>query len=121
MPARLTGFKDGTLIDYSREDRPEMALSFWREARTVYFISTAISDAVKIGSTSFPVYIRQQQLQTGNHEKLLLLLEIPTACPYLESDLHVLFKKDQLLGEWFQWSPRMQVFIDRFKGTGLAF
>ncbi len=70
-----------------------------------YFISDGI--AVKIGKSHAPLK-RMSQLQTGHHQKLVLLL---TLQGNREKELHDRFSALRINREWFQFSAEIQHFI----------
>jgi hypothetical protein len=123
MPARVAGewietlvsLDNGTLKRTTFRDGRYSTLAHTREYKTLYFVQAQISKAVKIGTTTFPVCVRLAQLQTGNHEQLEVIMSIESVDPYLESDLHSLFSKDKIRGEWFRYTPEMRDFIERNK------
>lgn len=69
------------------------------ESGYVYFISDG--DYVKIGVATH-VNERLRQLQTGNPRKLTLIKVLKSEKPYeLENNLHDIFEKYRVNGEWF--------------------
>jgi hypothetical protein len=68
----------------------------------IYFISTDSETApIKIGFTCKAPTERARQLQTGNHENLLVIAEFE-GDQSTERRLHKFFSSSRLNGEWFR-------------------
>ena len=72
-----------------------------------YFVQGHPLTPVKIGRAK-DVDRRLSELQTANYQKLRLLLVLKGD---LESDLHDLFSKHRIDGEWFRWCDEIKEFI----------
>ena len=72
---------------------------------SVYFIRAGESGAVKIGLTQ-NIKERLIDLQCGNHERLILLREIPGG-PLVERWLHRRFAEYKIHLEWFRFTDEM--------------
>ncbi len=84
----------------------------------VYFIKTG--DAIKVGITS-DVNKRTIEIQVGNPHKVELLHTIDTSeenARKIESQIHELFRKTNLNGEWFHANQFMIDFIRHIKDNG---
>jgi hypothetical protein len=84
----------------------------------VYFIKTG--DAIKVGIAS-DVNRRVVEIQVGNPHKIELLHTISTSegnARKIESQIHILFRKTNLNGEWFQANQFMIDFIRHIKDNG---
>ena len=70
----------------------------------VYLISNTEEPVYKIGVTRcYEENRRLKSIQTGNSQKLKMLMTFGTSWPFrLESMLHNRFKEYRLLGEWFE-------------------
>lgn len=66
----------------------------------IYFVRSGNRGPIKIGFTNGDVPSRIKQLQTGNPEKLTLMLELE-GDEETEKDTHQRFSKLRLQGEWF--------------------
>ena len=77
----------------------------------LYFVESAALEAVKIGTAADP-YRRLQILQVGSPDTLRLLgwIKFPAGEP-MERNIHGLFKKSRLRGEWFKATPDLLEFI----------
>src|ERR1700722_19951266 len=77
-----------------------------------YFIQQGTDGPIKIGYTDIGVRMRLTQLQTGNPEKLNLLLELPGS---LEDEelLHQRFENYRIRGEWFHPAHTLLQFIEK--------
>ncbi len=84
----------------------------------VYFIKTG--DAIKVGIAT-DVNSRTISIQVGNPHKIELLHTISTSEEHarrIESQIHELFCKTNLNGEWFQANQFMIDFISHIKNNG---
>lgn len=78
----------------------------------IYFIQSGDSGPIKIGYTNGDAESRLRGLQTGNPEKLNLIMTMPGSIN-MEKKLHADFEKDRLNGEWFQASGKLIEFITK--------
>lgn len=76
----------------------------------VYFIQAGEGGPIKIGLTE-DVTKRVAALQTGNPEKLAVLLTIPGG-PKEERRMHRMFSYARITGEWFRPVPKLLRFIE---------
>jgi hypothetical protein len=84
----------------------------------VYFIKTG--DAIKVGIAT-DVNSRLVSVQVGNPHKMTLLHSISTSEQHareIESQIHNLFHKTNLNGEWYQANQFMMDFITHIKEYG---
>jgi hypothetical protein len=79
---------------------------------SVYFIRASETGPIKIGFTSGNPHDRSASLQTGNHEKLVIVAVIFDVLPSRERELHERFSKYRRHGEWFDPGPELVAFID---------
>lgn len=90
----------------------------------VYFIQAHQSKRVKIGSTSDP-QTRLSTLQIGSPEKLRLIGTIPchdsTEARSRESELHRLFKRVGIHGEWFDFDDELIDYLIRWGWVSESF
>jgi hypothetical protein len=93
----------------------------------VYFVQAGDHSAVKIGHTIEPLGKRLLALQTGNHQKLRLIgaidlgktealeslnrIEFSKLARKKEAEIHALFSKERIQGEWFNLSNELVLFI----------
>lgn len=70
------------------------------EADSLYLIHDTVQNALKIGRSRNP-QARLAQLQTANCNRLSMLYSIK-GMGYLEKELHQMFGKIRLNGEWFE-------------------
>lgn len=76
----------------------------------VYFVGAAESGPVKVGfTTDRTVESRLAQLQTGSHEKLLVLGKVD-AGPAVERAIHNVLSTHLVRGEWFEREPALALF-----------
>lgn len=80
----------------------------------VYFIQAGTDGPIKIGRSTDP-QVRLANLQTANHERLVLLgvldltvLGNPHAARLLEANLHRMLAADAIAGEWFRPSRHVR-------------
>ncbi len=76
---------------------------------TTYLVLAEDIGRVKIG-TSRNERVRLSVLQTGSPVPLKLILSLP-AKDYPEEALHVSFARFRTHGEWFEFSPELQMFV----------
>ena len=69
--------------------------------KSVYFIQEGKKGNVKIGISANP-FRRKGEMQSGNSEKLNMVLIIENANQDLERKLHNFFREYNLRGEWFE-------------------
>ncbi len=84
----------------------------------VYFLRTG--DAIKVGIAS-DINQRMINIQVGNPHKIELLHSISTSesnAKKIESQIHEIFRKTNLNGEWFQATQYMHDFINHIKDSG---
>lgn len=67
-----------------------------------YLIQGEYGGPVKIGVTRGSARGRLSEIQTGNPERLRVMLRIPGDC---ERELHRAFEEYRLVGEWFDVTP----------------
>jgi Meiotically up-regulated gene 113 len=77
----------------------------------VYFIQGTKSGNIKIGFSGDP-YFRISQLRTGASEPLVML-GMAQGTRRDEKNLHVMFCRDRIDGEWFKYSERLAEVIDK--------
>jgi len=75
----------------------------------IYFIQSGENGPVKIGQSEDPI-ARLEQLQTGNPEELKLLW-VYEGDEYTEHEIHEMFKKDRVRGEWFKFTDELKTFV----------
>lgn len=76
----------------------------------VYFVGAAESGPVKVGfTTDRAVESRLAQLQTGSHEKLVVLGAVD-AGPAVERAIHNVLSTHLVRGEWFEREPALALF-----------
>jgi len=77
-----------------------------------YFILDAASNAVKIGHCKNvrSIALRMRDMQIGNPNELKCLGF--TCSTTMEGWLHTFLEQDNLRGEWFRLTPRLQKIID---------
>lgn len=80
----------------------------------VYFIQAAESKRIKIGYTECKPESRLLSLQTGAHERLILLGFMPGTLKE-ERDIHKRFSVESLGGEWFSPSSELLKFVEESK------
>ena len=80
-----------------------------REAPCVYFIQAGIGGSIKIGRTK-NLKRRLDGFATAHDRKLMVLGLLPDQ-PGLEQQMHALFHKERLEGEWFRPSLELFKFI----------
>jgi hypothetical protein len=96
------------------------------ETGYVYFIQAGDRPIVKIGATIAPLLERLASLQTASHDRLRLIgaidlrakgvlaahrAEYSALARQREREIHTLFARDRVQGEWFALSERLQLFI----------
>ncbi len=77
----------------------------------VYFIQEVETKNVKIGFTSGNPANRLKSLSSGNWRKLELI-GVQIGNKQLEKQLHRRFHYLHLRGEWFEWDPRLESYIE---------
>lgn len=75
----------------------------------VYFVQPESGGPIKIGIAR-NVARRVASMQIGNHERLLVLATMPGGAAQ-ERDLHAMFSKERMHGEWFRPSARLSAYI----------
>lgn len=76
----------------------------------VYFVGASTSGPVKIGfTTDRTAESRVAQLQTGSHEKLVILGTIE-AGPAVERAIHSVLSAHSVRGEWFEREPALALY-----------
>ncbi len=76
----------------------------------IYFIQAGNDGPIKIGKAQSPE-ARRRELQTGNHEKLNLIKEIPGDVER-ENSIHNDLRSHRYRGEWFSPTPEVLDYID---------
>lgn len=76
----------------------------------IYFIQAGDGGPIKIGYTQGEAASRVRDLQTGNAELLRLLHSMPGDMD-LEAELHRLFERYRIRGEWFHPDPKLLSFL----------
>lgn len=76
----------------------------------VYFVQAGEGGPIKIGVANDP-RARAATLQTGNHQRLTLLLWVPGTQRH-EAELHARFKEHRVRGEWFEPVSPLLSFIE---------
>lgn len=93
--------------------------AWWRNLhdQRVYYIGSNLENGtpVKIG-ISFAPRERLRSVQTGHHARLKLLAVDYGGAKY-EAELHRLFAKNRLNGEWFAMTPALRNRIEAVAGT----
>lgn len=77
----------------------------------VYFIQSGDAGNIKIGTTSGDPRLRLGSLQTGNPEKLRLLVAVPGGVR-VEHSLHARFASARVTGEWFEPTKELVSFVE---------
>lgn len=77
----------------------------------IYFIQAGNDGPIKIGKAQNSE-ARRRDLQTGNHEKLKLITEIP-GDKEREDSIHNDLRSDRYRGEWFSATPKVLAYIDK--------
>ena len=86
---------------------------------TFVYVIGGDSGPVKNGFSACPE-IRLAGIQTGNPQKLRVLAKVPGG-EKEEQDLHQLFQKDRVEGEWFKRTAVVRVFIEMAaSGVGVS-
>ncbi len=78
----------------------------------VYFIQMGEKGPIKIGQSANPE-LRLASLQTANPAALNLLW-VYEGDEYTEQNIHGIFKKDRIRGEWFKPSEELTTFIEDY-------
>lgn len=87
----------------------------------VYFVGAAESGPVKVGfTTDRTVESRLAQLQTGSHEKLVVLGAVD-AGPAVERAIHNVLSTHLVRGEWFEREPALALFARLNDTTSLSY
>jgi hypothetical protein len=85
-----------------------------RAAGFVYFVQAGGSGTpIKIGWSKYP-YARRSGLQTGHHDKLVIVGKFPGTADD-ERALHRRFAALRLEGEWLRPEPELLAFIEEVK------
>lgn len=84
----------------------------------VYFIKAGENPTVKIGIAK-NIWTRLSGIQTHNHEPVTLLALIDGG-KEIEKELHRLFKKDHIRGEWFRLSPEVLRYVAKLPKPPLS-
>lgn len=79
----------------------------------VYFAQAGESGPVKIGWCKDSPKKRVADLQTGCPVKLNILYVVTRCARNFEGNLHELFSKHRIRGEWFTYCKEIQEFISR--------
>lgn len=85
----------------------------------VYFIRNTRTSSIKIGKSDNPRQ-RLGDLQTGNEDRLELILELPGA-EIVEEQLHAHFDSSRIRGEWFEETPELLETIDSLQLASSAY
>lgn len=86
----------------------------------IYAVQGQPGSPVKIGYTANDdVSFRLATLQTGNPHQLRVILRYRGTMRE-EKAIHRFLAADRLLGEWFQWSDRLDGFLKRLDANGLG-
>ena len=83
----------------------------------VYFIQVVENGPIKIGKTR-NIASRLISLQSGNHEKIVLLYSLHNTKPkirLIERSLHDRFKRHKIRGEWFRANPEILDHIEQLR------
>src|SRR5690242_9904012 len=89
----------------------------------IYFLQGKEGTPIKIGYTlnEDTLRVRISSLQTGYPYPLRVIWKIETGSQQEERSIHRALSADRLLGEWFEFSPRVELFIKCvWRGTELA-
>ena len=122
----IDAYKDRDLVDPScqahdwedaiKETILRFGISLKRmDIQDVYFIATVTHKKlkqVKIGVAK-DVFARLAEFQTGNPTRLEIIAIVPGGGCNLEKELHRMFRRSKVLGEWFNWTVPMQEWIDK--------
>jgi T5orf172 domain len=79
----------------------------------IYFLQGEQTRRIKIGFTTRFIHTRMGALQIGSPDKLVFL----GACPgdeKTEYELHNMFRKHHSHGEWFNESPELASYIEKY-------
>lgn len=79
----------------------------------IYFLQAGVGGPIKIGRAT-DLQSRIDGIQTGNHEKLTLLVAV-TGQRMSETDIHALFDHLRIHGEWFRPEADLLAFIEEVK------
>lgn len=79
---------------------------------TVYFVQVADDPQgpVKIGYTDRRAKHRRREAQTYHHQELVVLVDVSGSLQD-EQDLHTIFHEDNIRGEWFTYTGRLQELV----------
>jgi hypothetical protein len=90
--------------------------------RSVYFVQESLVGAIKIGVAS-DVERRLKIIQTDCPGTLTLLAVMPGVTNAVEPELHLMFSRFHIRGEWFRSDPELLEFIESVAVTvqALAF
>lgn len=100
------------LLELVRDPPPTKEDSAYRKLRqgpVVYFVQLGIGGPIKIGRTD-NLRARLNTLQTANHKKVVVL-GLLRGQEALERQMHALFHKERMDGEWFRPSMELLRFI----------
>ena len=102
----------------------------YQDTGYVYFILAGEDPAVRIGSTVLALEERIRTIQTSNHRALKLLgaidirkesgieklnrIEYGKMATYRELEIHALFSKDLIQGEWYILTGRLMDYISMY-------
>jgi hypothetical protein len=78
----------------------------------IYFIQHGENGPLKIGFTRGSIKTRLNTLQVGN-PVLLSVVKVVDGTPSHELDIHDMFGRSKIRGEWFEPTPELLKFIDR--------
>lgn len=87
----------------------------------VYFVQAGEGGPVKIGVTGGELAHRIAQLQTGSAAAILVLAAhaVPSADVYIhEREIHEVFARFRLRGEWFSPEPELIKFVEMLREFG---
>ena len=84
----------------------------------VYFFGSQDDDSVKIGYSLNP-WARVKEIATGNH-KDLTVIGVFKGLVADEKELHKLFDKQRIKGEWFSISSKLKSIIERSYSSSLS-
>lgn len=96
---------------YFQLQRDRNAAESSKRLQSVYFIRSERCGPVKIGIAN-DVDARLLSLQTAHPHPLTVIAVIPNGGKLKERELHLQFAGSRLNGEWFEWTPEMEEFIN---------
>lgn len=94
---------------HPKDQRPSASYRKIASGSVVYFIQSGIGGAIKIGRTE-NFRARMNTLQTAHSRKLIVLGLLEDQAG-LEAQMHAMFVKERIEGEWFRPSLELLKFI----------